>query len=183
MTNRLCRAVESLQGMIISSLVTESWIVWVGRDCNSCLRQGQHPQAARNFVLSGLENFQGWKLCSFSEHSCCTAGASSGEMFLLISSLNLKFQFMTIVSHSSAIISLERAWLLVDTGKFSSKPSLPWAEQAHFLLTAQVLQPSWCAHGVLLAALHWAHYGLLVSALYWGPKTGHSIPHFLTRAK
>lgn len=108
-------------------------------------------------------------------------------MFLFISSLNLQFQFMTIVSHSSAIwkvSSLERAWLPVGVGKFSSKP-LPWAEQAHFLplLTAQVLQPSWCAHGVLLATLHSAHYSLLVSGLYWGPRTGHEVPHFLTRAE
>lgn len=66
---------------------------------------------------------------------------------------------MTIVPHSSAIWkvpSLERAWLLVGIGKFSSKSSLPWAEQADFLplLTAQVLQPCWCAHGVLLVTLH-----------------------------
>lgn len=81
------------------------------------------------------------------------------EMFLSISSLNLQFQLITIVSHSPAIwkvSSLDRAWFLVDPGKFSSKPSLPWAEQAHFLplLTAQVLQPSWCAHGVFLVTLH-----------------------------
>lgn len=80
------------------------------------------------------------------------------EMLLFISSLNLQFQFMAIVSHSSAIwkvSSLERAWFLVGTGKFSSKPSLPWAEQAHFLLlTARVLQPFWCAHGVLLVTFH-----------------------------
>lgn len=77
-------------------------------------------------------------------------------MFLLISSLNLQFQFMTSVFHSSAITSLERAQLLVGAGKFSSKLPLPWAEQAHFLplLIAQVLQPSQCAHGVLLATLH-----------------------------
>lgn len=65
--------------------------------------QGQHPQAAQSFLPSGLENFQGWKLHSFSEHSCCTAGMFSGEMFLFISSLSLQFQFMAIVSHSSGI--------------------------------------------------------------------------------
>lgn len=57
MTNRLCRAVESLQGMIISSLVTESWIVWVGRDCNSCLSTGSASSGC-----SELCPVRSWKL-------------------------------------------------------------------------------------------------------------------------
>lgn len=57
MASRPCRGVESLQGMIISSPVTESWIVWVGRDCTSCLCTGSASSGC-----SELSPVRSWKL-------------------------------------------------------------------------------------------------------------------------